>query len=200
MTRQVTEGTVITVVARSQVGGVIPDAPVTVNGGAVYKDPALSDAHDEPRTAGDGSFTFYASPGVYEITVDDPIAVGVEPVQVVGVGDRPGGASAVHPDEAPAVHESSPVSEHVSDASLVGAPVGALPEDEGGAAAMVRVGDNAVIEPGEPSDVPTPDGTTATDPSAAAVPSTESNIVTPDGQTVAAADYQAPDQPAEPQQ
>ena len=199
MTRQVTEGSPITVTARSQVGGFIPDAPLSIDG-QVFKDPGLSESFDEHRTNGAGDFVFYAAPGsVITVTVGDPIATDLEPIQVVGVTGRPGGLAAVHPDDTPAVHEASPISEHVTDSSLVGAvgPADALPEDQGGAAAAVGV-DKAQNVPPAPVDTPspqtpqeaidaqvaafpvdTPDGTAATDPDSVAPPSVQPEQVTP---------------------
>lgn len=205
MTRQVTEGSPITITARSQVGGFIPDAALNIEGD-VHKDPGLSESFDEHRVGGDGTFTFYAAPGsVINVTVDDPIAVPQEPIQVVGVAARPGGLAAVHPDDTPAVLDSSPLSEHVTDSSLVGAvaPGDALPEEEGGAAAMVGV-DKAqnvppapvegVTEATTPAELmaaqtaapATPDGTAATDPDSVAPPSTQPEQVTPQFEQVPA--------------
>ena len=154
MTKQVTEGQPITVVIRSQVGGFIPDAPVQVDGD-VFTDPGLSEQHDELKANGAGEFIFYAAPGTtITVSSSDPIAVPNEPVQVVGVTTRDGGLAAVTPDQ---THETSPVSEQVSDASLVGAvhPDAALPEDQGGAAAMVGV-DRAQNQPPAVDDTPSP--------------------------------------------
>jgi hypothetical protein len=185
MTRQALAGQPITVVARSQVGGVVPDTELTVDGGAVYSNADCTETHDELRANGAGEFVFYAEPGsVLTVTFSDPLAVETEPIQVVGTALRPGGLAAVHPSDTPEVHESSPLSEVVSDASLVGAPAYALPEDEGGAAAAVRASDAQVIEPGPPADQATPDGTTATDPDAVAPPATQEEQVTPQYEVV----------------
>lgn len=194
MTRQVVEGQPITVVARSQVGGFIPDAAVTVDGD-VYADPNCSERHDETRTNGAGEFVFYATAGtVITVTVDDPIAVDLEPIQVVGVEGRPGGLAAVHPDDTPEVHEQSPVSELVSDASLVGAPSDRLPEEDGGAAALVGLdaaqnvppapveGEQYPQTPQEALDAqtaPTPSGDGASDPDAVTPPAGNEEQVTP---------------------
>jgi hypothetical protein len=185
MTRQALAGQPITVVARSQVGGFIPDAALNIDG-EVFSNADCTESFDEHRANGAGEFVFYAEPGsVITVSVDDPIAVDLEPIQVVGTTTRPGGLAAVHPDDTPEVHEASPVSDMVSDASLVGAPAYALPEDEGGAAAAVRAADAEVIEPGPPADQATPDGTTATDPDAVAPPAVQEEQVTPQYEPVA---------------
>src|SRR4051812_29269059 len=203
MTRQVTEGSPITVTARSQVGGFIPDAALNIDGD-VYANPACDESFDEHRCNGAGEFTFYAAPGtVITVEVDDPIAVGLEPIQVVGVAGRPGGLAAVHPGDTPAVHEQSAISEHVTDSSLVGA-VGAddaLPEDEGGALAAVGVSRAQNVPPVvpegggrelTPNDLmaqqtapETPDGTAATDPDSVNPPSVQEEQATPMYEAVA---------------
>lgn len=199
MTRQVMAGSPITITARSQVGGFIPDAELQVDG-EIFSDPALSETFDEHRAGGDGTFTFYAAPGsVINVTVNDPIATDLEPIQVVGVAARPGGLAADHPADTPAVLEASPLSEHVTDSSLVGAvhPDDRLPEEQGGAAAMVGV-DRAQNIPPAPDNTPspqtpqeaidaqtaalpvdTPDGTAATDPDSVAPPAVQPEQVTP---------------------
>lgn len=176
MTRQVTAGQPITVVARSQVGGFIPDAPLVFDG-PVYTDPECTQTCSETRANGAGEFVFYAPPDtVLQVTVGDPIAGDQEPIQVVGTTWRPGGLAAVQPEETPAVHEQSAVSELVSDASLVGAPSSPFPEDQGGALAAVGVDRAQNVPPGP--DQPSPDGTAATDPDAVAPPE-DAEQVTP---------------------
>lgn len=170
MTRQVLEGQPIVQVIRSQVGGFVPDAPIEVDGD-VYTDPNCETRHDELKANGAGEFLFYAPAGsVITVSSSDPIAVPNEPIQVVGVTGRPGGLAVVHPEDTPQVHETSAVSELVSDASLVGAPPPdhGISEEDGGAAAAVRVAEAQDIPPGPPADTATPDGTTATDPDAVA--------------------------------
>lgn len=164
MTRQVTEGSPITITFRSRAtGSFVTDHPVTIDGGQVYTTADRSATHDSPTVGGDGSFTFYGEPGVtYTISVDNPDVNDVEPVQVVPTALRPSGQVGVAEHTIP-----ENVSEQVSDASLVGAP--ASSEGEGGALAQVGAAEAAVIPPGDPAPG-TPDGTTATDPAAAVAP------------------------------
>lgn len=172
MVRQVTEGQPVTITARSRAtGGILTDAPLSVEGD-VYSDPGLTERHDSTTTGGDGSFTFYAQPGTrVVVTVDLDDAADIEEIEVVGTGLRPGGLQAQHTEGSDPTGRTD-VSEAVTDSSLVGAPPYALPEEAGGAAAAVRAGGAQNVPPGAPSDVPTPDGTTATDPAAAATVAT----------------------------
>jgi hypothetical protein len=179
MTKQVLAHQSHTVVFRSREGGILFDTPVTVDG-AIYADPEFKDRINKAErvTNGAGEFTFYAKPGtVVTLAADSPIAGDTEPVQFVGVTERPGGLAAVHPKDTPDVHEQSPISEQVSDASLVGAP----PD---GDLDKVRVAEAQVIPPGDPAPG-TPDGTTATDPDAAAPPAASEEQVTPQYEAVA---------------
>lgn len=199
MTRQVTEGQPITVELRSREGGIMPDTTINVDGD-VYTNVDCDERHDETVTNGAGVFVFYApADTVVTITSDDPVAADVEPIQVVGVTGRPGGVAAVHPDDTPAVHEQSAVSELVSDASLVGAPSDRLPEDEGGALALVGV-DRAQNVPPEADSTPspqtpqealaaqtpeTPSGDAASDPDAVTPAVENTDQVTPQYEPVA---------------
>lgn len=162
MTKQVLAHQPHTVVFRSREGGILFDTPILVDG-TIYADADFNDEISKAKTNGAGEFTFYAQPGsVIGLTADSTIAADTEPVQFVGVTDRPGGLAAVHPDDTPEVHEQSPVSELVSDASLVGAP----PD---GDLDLVRVAEAQNVPPADP-EPGTPDGTEATDPDAVTPP------------------------------
>lgn len=106
-----------TVNFRSPEGSPLVDTAVTVDG-TVYSDVEYKHRIVKTVTDGAGQLTFYGKPGTVVTFGAD-----VEPVQFVGVTERPGGLTAVHPETAPDVHDTSPVSEAVSDLSLVGAPV-----------------------------------------------------------------------------
>lgn len=112
----------VTVTFRSDTGGLLVDANVNVDG-IVYSDSDHKDRITKSGHVADGAgeFTFYGKPGtVVQLSVDG--AADVEPIQFVGVTDRPGGLAAVHPEDPPEIHAVSPVSEAVTDLSLVGAP------------------------------------------------------------------------------
>lgn len=180
MTRQVPEGQPITVTLRGDTGGVVTDATLKIDGN-VYSDPECKKRINvgDRVTNGAGDFVFYGKAGdVFTFDHD------IEPIQVVGVAERPGGLAAVHPEDTPEVHEESPISEHLVDSALVGAPPFRFPEDEGGALAATRVAEAEDIPPGEPADVTTPDGTTATDPDAAQPTAVAEEQVTPQYEAV----------------
>lgn len=143
----------VTVTFRSNTGGLLVDAHVDVDGN-VYADPDHKDRITKSGrvTNGAGEFTFYGEPGTV-VQLSAPNAVDVEPVQFIGVTDRPGGLAAVHPEDTPDVHQASPVSEAVTDLSLVGAPpdgllenVGVPPASEPAAATDLDASDQETVQ------------------------------------------------------
>jgi hypothetical protein len=136
-----------TVAFRSLEGSPLVDTPV-VTSVTVYADGDYTEPITDLVTDGAGNFTFYGQPGVVELH-GPSIAQSVEPVEFVAVESRDGGVTATGngPQD---VHESSPVSEQVSDLSLVGAPLDGQLENSGVAQATNP-------PPAEPDVVPEPE-------------------------------------------